>query len=462
MYLISALVTLIATSLDMLMLPNSVSNTMYINPIAILLILISLFLYYRGILKIGFCYGLLSIIILANIAVSFLASYKDHDSQFLEFFLRDSMLVGLLITLTAFIVNKNFALLYGALFISLYFLLTFLSGEPFLRGNMVMFSIVFLAYPAILYYFVYIQEKFIADLNKSNLLIREQNEEIQTQNEELRQQQEEIIAQRDQMEQQNVEIELKTKDIRDNINFAQTIQESILPSEVEFASYFPEFFILFKPKDAISGDFYWIMEKQGLLYIAAVDCTGHGVSGALVSMIMHTLLSRAIAIVDHPTPADVLNKIDNILQTEFNKHRDSFYAKIGMDIAMVSLDFENNRLQYSGAFNPLYIIRNHELINCKGTRHMIGIEENDLFNAFENQTTEIAPGDSFYLFSDGLPDQFGGPEGKKFGYPRLRNILLSNASEEMDMQKSALIKAYDEWRGTHYQIDDVLVIGIRI
>jgi serine phosphatase RsbU (regulator of sigma subunit) len=462
MYLISSLLTLGALVMDIFTIPGSVSNTLYINHISVAILVVSLVLFYRGVIKLRFSFGLFSIVILANITISFLMSYQTYDSSSILFFLRDSMVVGLLITLCAFIVNKTFAFFYGVYYICFFVAYTLLTNHPFLRSNIALFTIAFLAYPSIIYYFVNLQDRFMADFDDYNFLIREKTNEIMIRNDELRQHQEEIMSQRDQLELQNTDIARKNKDITENINFAQSIQESILPNESEFANYFLDFFIFLQPKDAISGDFYWIMEKQGLLYIAAVDCTGHGVSGAMVSMIMHSVLNRSLALLEKPSPADILNKIDAMLHSEFTAGKKDINSKIGMDIALIALDFENSRMQYAGAFNPLYMIRNNELTKIEGTRKMIGSLTEDIQRSYLDQTLEMMTGDLYYLFSDGMPDQFGGIGGKKFGYPRLRQSLLKHCHLSMDKQKSALIGEYNEWRGNHPQIDDTLLIGIRI
>ena len=282
------------------------------------------------------------------------------------------------------------------------------------------------------------------------------------QNETLVKQKEEIVLQTNRMELQSGMIERKSKDILDNLIFARNIQKTILPKESEYQNYLPDSFILHLPKDEISGDFYWIREKGGKLYIAAVDCTGHGMSGALVSMIGFLSLNRALAELIDPSPADILNKLDSIFQTEFNHTNKDFNAKIGMDIALVTLDLEERKLQYSGAFNPLYIVRNNEMIRIKANHFMLGIEVDEFFHNFENHVFDIIPGDSMYIFSDGLPDQFGDKTGKKFSYDRLRRMLINISGREMDEQREEIRKNWLEWKGEQEQTDDILIMGFRL
>jgi serine phosphatase RsbU (regulator of sigma subunit) len=299
-------------------------------------------------------------------------------------------------------------------------------------------------------------------MEQSDELFQSQNENIKYQEAELKQQTEVISLLREWMDSQTIIIENKNKAILDNLLFARSIQNTILPKEIEYLTFLPDSFILHISKDEISGDFYWIREKHGKMFIAAVDCTGHGVSGALVSMIGFLSLNRAMAELTDPTPADILNKLDSIFQTEFNHSHEDFNSKIGMDIALVSIDREKRELEFAGAFNPLYIVRKGELIKINANHYMLGIEVDEFFRQFENNVIQILPGDSMYIFSDGFPDQFGGPYGKKYSYERLRKLLVDISKNEMNVQKEKLKKNWKEWKGSVEQTDDILIMGFRL
>jgi len=266
-------------------------------------------------------------------------------------------------------------------------------------------------------------------------------------------------------------VEKQKEEIVDSIKYAQRIQNSILPTESEIKQVFPENFVLFKPKDLVSGDFYWVGKTNeesewdlgsGLHLFAAVDCTGHGVPGALMSILGYNGLEECI---NHPSvksPADMLNLINNRIISAL-QHDKSGEAnmKDGMDIAIGAYNPKTRNIQFSGAKNNLYICRNNEMIELKADRISIGSEyiEN---KGYTNQIFQLSPGDRVYTFTDGYPDQFGGPRNKKFKSRTLLNTLLEYSELAMDEQMHALQKAFEEWRGKNEQIDDVCVIGIQI
>jgi serine phosphatase RsbU (regulator of sigma subunit) len=404
-------------------------------------------------------YGALAFTILTNLAIQWFVTCNS-DSFLLPFF-RDSIYVALLITLVAFITSRWFSLVFGLVYFGLLTFFSFYVGHSFLQENYFKLAIIFGAYIGVIFYFVGTLRRGMKEINEFNELIKFQNGEIQMQNAELQTQQEEIIVQRDSLEQQKSIIEKKNQDTNDNLRFAQSIQQSILPKIKDYKDYLPDSFILLVPKDEISGDFYWIQEKNGKIFIAAIDCTGHGASGALVSMIMYLTMNRVLRQLEKPTPSTILNKLDSILIAEFNKDTIDFNARIGMDLALVAIDIENMQLQYAGAINPLYMVRDGQLIQYKASRHLLGIDTTEIFNYFENTYIDLKPGDTIYLFSDGLPDQFGGPLGKKFGYKQFREFLEQICVEEIEDQKIILSRFIDDWKGTHEQIDDILLVGIR-
>ncbi len=267
-----------------------------------------------------------------------------------------------------------------------------------------------------------------------------------------------------QLEIKNVEIAEKNKDINDSINYALRIQEAILPSKVKMDNSLKDYFIYYQPKDVISGDFYWFStvntneeKPKKVAVIAAVDCTGHGVPGALMSIIGSTILNQTTVNAAVNSPADALT----FLNRELNNNLKSI--KDGMDIALAAIDFENMQLQYAGAHNALYIVRDKQLTELKPDKLAIAVDsEHWVQRAFTNHVFDLKKGDCLYLFTDGFADQFGGPKGKKFTYKRFQELLLDIHQLTMDEQNKILTKTITEWKGSVTQTDDNLVIGIKI
>lgn len=258
---------------------------------------------------------------------------------------------------------------------------------------------------------------------------------------------------------QKEEIEYKNKDITDSINYAKRIQEAILPSGEYVKSLFPESFILYKPKDIVSGDFYWLTEKNNKVSIAAADCTGHGVPGAFMSMIGNSLLNEIVNDKGITEPSRVLHFLrEGIIRSLKQKGKEG-ESKDGMDIAFCTIDFHEKRLQYAGANNALFLIRENELIEIKANKFPIGISDNQ--QPFTNNEMSIQEGDAVYLFSDGYADQFGGSEGKKYMRKRFKQSLLDIQQLNMEEQKKQLDKIIMEWRGEIEQVDDILIIGLK-
>lgn len=258
--------------------------------------------------------------------------------------------------------------------------------------------------------------------------------------------------------QQKIVIEEKQKEITDSITYAKRIQEAILPPEPIIKKLLPNSFFLYKPKDIVSGDFYWLEQKENKILFAAVDCTGHGVPGAFVSIVGHNGLTRAINEFGLTQPAQILNKLNELVE-ETLRQKDN-EVRDGMDISLCCIDFSNNQLQYAGANNPLYLVRNNEIIITKADKQPIGgTGEN---KTFTNHSFEISKGDSIYIFSDGFADQFGGPKGKKYGYAQFRNFLLSIQNYSMSEQLNLMNEEFNNWKGELEQLDDVCLIGLKI
>ncbi len=254
---------------------------------------------------------------------------------------------------------------------------------------------------------------------------------------------------------------IKNKNITDSINYARRIQEAMMPSKKLFAKLLPQSFILHKPKDIVSGDFYWINENnQGKIFVAAVDCTGHGVPGAFMSIIGFELFRKITYNEGIEDPGAILQALNEDFGEIFKD--EDITLRDGMDIAFCVFDTQKNTLEFAGAFNPLYIIRENKIIEVKGDRFSVGLDNAEEPNQqFTTHTFKLQPEDIVYIFTDGYADQFGGPEGKKFKYRRFRHLLLTIHEYAMKEQLEILDASYENWKNSLDQVDDILVIGIK-
>ena len=269
--------------------------------------------------------------------------------------------------------------------------------------------------------------------------------------------QKEIIEeQKEKVDEAFLELGEKNQEILDSIQYAKRIQLAILPPIKVVKEYLKESFILYKPKDIVAGDFFWLEQKDGKILFAAADCTGHGVPGAMVSVVCNNGLNRSVREHGLTEPGEILDKTREIVIQEFKKSEED--VKDGMDIALCSL--EHMTLKYAGAHNPLWIIRDNEIIETKGNNQPIG--KFDQASAFTTHTFELQKNDAFYIFSDGFVDQFGGEKGKKFKAKAFRELLLGIQEKSMEEQKTVIDQAFETWRGSLEQIDDVCVIGIKV
>ena len=255
---------------------------------------------------------------------------------------------------------------------------------------------------------------------------------------------------------QKEKIELAHKEIKDSINYAKRIQSAILPPDRLVKELLGNSFIIYKPKDIIAGDFYWMEKKEETVFFAAADCTGHGVPGAMISVICHSALNRSVREYGLSMPGEILDKAREIVLKEFEKS--DVEMMDGMDIALCAL--QGSTLLFAGAQRPLLIIRNNEVIEYKGNRQPIGLGWK--MEPFQSHTIELQKGDSIYLFTDGVTDQFGGENAKKFLISRFKKLLLSIQSESIEKQKKLINESFENWRGKEKQIDDVCVIGIQV
>ena len=261
---------------------------------------------------------------------------------------------------------------------------------------------------------------------------------------------------------QKDEIQKKNNEINDSIKYAKRIQNAILPASKIVKEYLKDSFILYKPKDVVAGDFYWMESVGNDILFAAADCTGHGVPGAMVSVVCHNAMNRSVREFGLTEPGLILDKTREIVLEEFSKSEDD--VKDGMDIALCSLNFEMGKcnLKYAGANNPLWIIRNNDLIETKADRQPIGKFEN--VKPYTTHNVELFKGDSVYIFTDGYADQFGGQNDKKFSIKRLKRLLLSINDKSTMQQQDILQSTFEDWmkQSNAEQIDDVCGIGLKI
>ncbi|MBI2722422.1 MAG: SpoIIE family protein phosphatase [Bacteroidetes bacterium] len=257
-------------------------------------------------------------------------------------------------------------------------------------------------------------------------------------------------------------IEEKHKEITDSINYAERIQRALLASKNMLDENLSDYFILFKPKDVVSGDFYWATKLSNNNFVlVTADSTGHGVPGAIMSILNISCLEKAVEVENLFLPNEILNHTRTKIIETLKKDGSIEGGKDGMDGSLLCFDFKNNILNCATANNPIWIIRNKELIEIKADRFPIGKHERDK-EPFTLHTLNLQKGDVVYSLTDGFPDQFGGPDGKKFKYKKLQELLLSMSTESMQTQKQKLNDVFDKWKGNLEQIDDVCLIGVRI
>jgi serine phosphatase RsbU (regulator of sigma subunit) len=262
------------------------------------------------------------------------------------------------------------------------------------------------------------------------------------------------------LEKQKAELEFRDKNLIDSLIYAQRIQEALLPSEDYFRRHFKDSFIFFKPKDIVSGDFYWIEEKGDKIFIVGADCTGHGVPGALMSMIGMEIIEKTINEDGIDVPSEILSVLNKGLEKTFSRAKNiGTIIRDGMDIGLCVIDRQNRKAEYAGAFFPLYLIRENSLVEIKGDKLIIGMNPSGI--AYTNYEIELKEDDILYIFSDGYVDQFGGTENKKFMYRRFRYLLNTIHRFPVNDQKSILDDNIKTWMSGNPQIDDIMVIGFK-
>jgi serine phosphatase RsbU (regulator of sigma subunit) len=297
--------------------------------------------------------------------------------------------------------------------------------------------------------------------NELEQKVKDRTAEVVAQKEEIEAQRDTLQEQRNMLAEANDSLQKAYTEIEDSIHYASRIQNAILPPDDYLKRVIPNAFFFYKPRDIVSGDFYWVANKDGKVIIAAVDCTGHGVPGAFMSIVGNNQLNYALNVLNETQPAEILRILDEGVTATLRQTKNES-VQDGMDIAMVTIDKKNGILQYAGAFNPMILVRNGELEKYKADRVPIGghiIEEK---KSFTNHMFSYQKGDIIYIYSDGYPDQFGGPTGGKYMTGRFIEFLQSIADHPIGEQYALLENELNRWKGNEAQVDDILVIGIKL
>jgi serine phosphatase RsbU (regulator of sigma subunit)/Tfp pilus assembly protein PilF len=303
---------------------------------------------------------------------------------------------------------------------------------------------------------------------KNNQLLSLQNQEILQHKEEIETQRDEIEAQRDEIQRQieiaeyhKDQVVKQNKDMTDSIEYAKNIQIALFPDKFTLQKVLNKGFCLFKPKDIVSGDFYWVAQIGNKSIIVAADCTGHGVPGAFMSIIGINFLNEIVFDEHVITPSEILNRLrKKVVKTLVNSNKVD-EAKDAIDISLVVIDRESMKLEYAGAYNHLYFIRDHMLEIIRADKMPVGISAKAM-DPFTNHEIDLQIGDQFYMFTDGFVDQFGGPQKKKYRIGNLRELLLEVHEKSIEDQKQIIFETFINWRGNQQQVDDILLIGFRI
>lgn len=250
------------------------------------------------------------------------------------------------------------------------------------------------------------------------------------------------------------------REIAESLKYASYIQQAMYPTESFIGRLLPEYFIFHQPREVVSGDFYYVSRHNELLYLAVGDCTGHGVPGAFMSMLGITFLNEIIAQGRFSGAASILNQMREHVMKALCQTGEDNEQKDGIDLALCILDARKNNMDFAGAFNPVYVVRNQQLIEIEGDNMPVGIGAEEEM-PFTGHSFDLENKDMLYLFSDGFADQFGGPDGKKFKYKAFREMLINGSHLSMPEQKQRIMTTFNAWKGNQRQLDDVLVCGFR-
>ncbi len=439
-YYYTGLLVLVGNTLDLyIYVHNNYDQRLVIgNCLNIFTALVGLILVYLKILnkKIGF--AIIGYSTLVNIVFNGIVFLANDDPNLVHSFFRDTLFLVCIIPLAGFIINKYHAIFTGLVICIYTIVYSFVSANQYLENNIMVIVLVTLNFTFIIFLLIQSLEKSIKNSYQSQI--------------ELEHQKEEIASTKEMVEQKN-------KQLISSISYAKRLQNAILPTKEDIGCYFKDFFILYKPLEIISGDIFFIRRIEKTLIIAVIDCTGHGVPGAMVSMVSYQCLNRALGEFQLTGPADILEKLDELVQNDLNTGYGE-NVQDGMDLSLISVNMLTMEMQYAGAFNPLYVIRNEQLLEFKGDRHPIGYYGDEALHEFKNHRIQLRSNDRVYLFSDGYADQFGGPENKKFSSKRFKELLIKNSSLSMSEQNLLLDKEYMRWRQDEDQIDDITILGL--
>ena len=309
-----------------------------------------------------------------------------------------------------------------------------LGRQLLLRNFLIVLAVLVLLLAALLYWRYYTKKRANQELDKKNKEIHAQKELVEEQHEE----------------------------ITSSITYAKRIQDAILPTMDQIRAYLPNSFVFYRPKAIVSGDFYWFAQSGDRVLIAAVDCTGHGVPGAFMSMIGNDLLNQIVNVEGKNSPDKILDKLHKEVQIALKQKHGVSENHDGMDVALVAIDKKNKKLEFASANRYLYLFNKDGLTEFKGQDKNIGGIMHEDTRSYKLEVADYAEGDTIYLFSDGVTDQFGGPRGKKFGYRRLKETLDELRSKDVEAQRTSFIQNMESWMEGQDQIDDFLLIGIRL
>ncbi len=292
------------------------------------------------------------------------------------------------------------------------------------------------------------------ELKQKNEILKEATELLDFKNKQIR-------KQRDQLFSQSEQLEVRNRNITNSIRYAKRIQEAILPTPEEVEVHFGDAFVFFRPRDIVSGDFYWFDDRGNQKILMAADCTGHGVPGALMTMIGNSLINEIVRGKDITEPSQILSQLDEQLIDMLQRRNSDRPIHDGMDMAVLNIDTQKRVLSYAAAHNPLYIIRDGEINKIRGSKFPVGSSQYKAKKIYEQHEIQAQPDDIFYIFTDGFQDQYSEKHARKYMSKRFRNYLLMNSHLPMQEQKQKLAQEFDAWCGTGAQTDDILVIGFK-
>ncbi len=403
------------------------SNQLTVNGISLAICVLTLVL---EITRAGIPTKTLFAILGYNVVISIFVTHVFYQSFFELFpetrsnlFLRDTAIVLCFICLSGLISGRIHIIIQAAIHSSLALYYSFVLKNQFIYENLTVYLLLLVGFCSIMFFLVTVVNRFINELHRMGTEVDHQRQEILS-----------------------------------SIQYAEKIQNAILPPRSLVKSLLPENFIFYKPKEYVSGDFYWIQEVYEEVLFAVADCTGHGVPGAMLSVICHNSLNRAVLEFKITEPAKILDKTREMIINTFLK--DTEQLQDGMDIALCSLNTLTRELNYAGANNPIYYVRDNQLTEVFADRQPISVFQNQ--TRFKNKKIQLQKGDTVYLFTDGFADQFGGEKGKKFKYSALKQLILNIQGQPMQVQKKIISNTFDTWKRDQEQLDDVCIMGIEV